>query len=236
MEDPISIRETSRQQIQETKKKIKELSHQLAQQFVECEKEQEKKKIQNIRNELAKKHHQNRFSSFTNSMHRPSFIIQIKENKLFDNKSVFINNEIPQLTNLQKSQLISPERNQNPSYIIHQLERPANKQKSEFPPIRRRFLSQKEVERIEFWDKNFSQLQEIEQKEKSSLLIGKIKKQLLEQREVKVFKPTDQCLRYFDKNISLISETSITCRQLSKEISLPKIKEKKVWIPTNNYF
>ncbi|CAK74845.1 unnamed protein product (macronuclear) [Paramecium tetraurelia] len=236
MEDPSSIRETSHQKIQETKRKIKEFQQYLSQQIVECEKEQEKKNLQKIRNELAKKHHKNRFSSFTNSMHRPSFIYQIKENELFDNKSVFINKEIPQLTNLQRSLLISPERNQNPSYIKHQLDRPTNKQKSEFPAVRKRFLSQQEIDRIEFWDRNFSQLQEIEQKEKCSLLIGKIKKQLLEQREVKVFKPTDQCLRYFDKNISLISETLITCRQFSKEIGLPKIKEPKVWIPTNNHF
>ncbi|CAD8176771.1 unnamed protein product [Paramecium octaurelia] len=236
MEVPNQIRETTQLKVEETKKKIKELQEYLALQFVEHEKEQEKKKLQKIRNELAKKHHKNRFSSFTNSLHRPQFINQIKEKDLFENQSVFINKDVPQLTNLQKSQLITPDRNQNPSYIIHQLDRPTNKQKSEFPPIRRRFLSQKEINRIEFWDKNFSQLQEIEQKEKSSMLIGKIKKQLIEQREAKVFKPTDQCLRYFDKNISLISENPITQRSLSRVLSLPKIKEKKVWMPNNNYF
>ncbi|CAD8065016.1 unnamed protein product [Paramecium primaurelia] len=236
MKDPISIKETSHLQIQETKKKIKDLSDYLAQQFVEYEKEQEKKKIQKIRNELAKKHHKNRFSSFANSLNRPSFIIQIKEKDLFDNKSVFINKDVPQLTDLQKSQLVSPERNQNPSYIIHQLDRPSNKLKSEFPPVRKRCLSQREADRIEFWEKNFIHLQEIEQKEKSSLLIGKIKKQILEQRQVKVFKPTDQCLRYFNKNISIISEKPKTERQLNKVLSLPKIKQKKVWMPNNNYF
>ncbi|CAD8164459.1 unnamed protein product [Paramecium pentaurelia] len=223
-------------QIQETKKKIKDLSDYLAKQFVEYEKEQEKKKIQKIRNELAKKHYKNRFSSFTNSLNRPSFIIQIKEKDLFDNKSVFINKDVPQLTDLQKSQLVSPDRNQNPSYIIHQLDRPTNKQKSEFPPVRKRFLSQREANRIEFWEKNFIHLQEIEQKEKSSLLIGKIKKQILEQREVKVFKPTDQCLRYFNKNISILSEKPKTERQQSKVLSLQKIKQKNVWMPNNNYF
>ncbi|CAD8074587.1 unnamed protein product [Paramecium primaurelia] len=236
MEDPSSIREISQQKVEQTKKKIQELQDYLAQQLVEYEKEQEKKKIQKIRNDLAKKHHKNRFSSFTNSLHRPQFINQIKERDLFDNNSVFINKDVPQLTNLQKSQLITPDRNQNPSYIIHQLDRPTNKQKSEFPPLRKRFLSQKEISRIEFWDKNFNHLQEIEQKEKSSLLIGKIKKQLIEQREVNVFKPTDQCLRLFDNKVSLISENPITPRQLSRILSLPKIKEKKVWMPNNNYF
>ncbi|CAD8075649.1 unnamed protein product [Paramecium sonneborni] len=236
MEEHKSIRQAHQMQVLDTKNKIKELSDFLALQFVEYEKEQEKKKLQKIRNELAKKNYKNRFSSFTNSLHRPQFINQIKENDLFEQKSIFINKDVPQLTNLQKSLLISPDRNQNQSYIIHQLDRPTNKQKSEFPPIRKRFLSQREISRIEFWDKNYSELQEIELKEKSSLLCGKIKKQIIQQREVKVFKPADQCLRYFDNNISLISENPITQRQLSKVISLPKIKEKKVWIPNNNYF
>ncbi|CAD8130607.1 unnamed protein product [Paramecium sonneborni] len=100
-------------QVLDTKNKIKELSDFLAQQFVEYEKQQEKKKFQKIRNELAKKNYKNRFSSFTNSLHRPQFINQIKENDLFEQQSIFINKDVPQLTNLQKSLLISPDRNQN---------------------------------------------------------------------------------------------------------------------------
>lgn len=40
----------------------------------------------------------------------------------------------------------------------------------------------------------------------------------------------------FEGKPSLISENPLTPRRLEKLITLPRLYEKKVWVPNNNYY
>lgn len=50
------------------------------------------------------------------------------------------------------------------------------------------------------------------------------------------FRPANSHLRLFEKKVGLINENPITPRHLRKLIELPRLYEKKVWMPNNNYF
>ena len=54
--------------------------------------------------------------------------------------------------------------------------------------------------------------------------------------EHKVFYPANTNLRLLNTKISLISENPLTPRRLMKMTNLPRLYEKKVWVPNNNYF
>ena len=54
--------------------------------------------------------------------------------------------------------------------------------------------------------------------------------------EHKVFYPANTNLRLLNTKISLISENPLTPRRLMKMTALPRLYEKKVWVPNNNYF
>lgn len=58
----------------------------------------------------------------------------------------------------------------------------------------------------------------------------------MDKKEHLVFKVANASLRILDPKPSLISENPTTPRRLNKLITLPRLYEKKVWIPNDNYY
>ncbi|CAD8159412.1 unnamed protein product [Paramecium octaurelia] len=220
--------------IKENKQKIKDLQVFLKTQHYEYSEAQEKLEEEKQRRRKAKSS-KNKFSSFENAINRPPFFSATHVQQTF-HEQPFIDNEVPALTATQKEQLIMPQRNKSPSSITYKIDHPLSKLQSDFPSLKPNQMSEKEIKRLEYWQTITNQTTKLQIEEQNKQLIGSLKKKELEQKHTQVFQLANTNLRLLDPKPSLISENPLTPRRLQKLITLPRLYEKKVWTPNNNYF
>ncbi|CAD8050331.1 unnamed protein product [Paramecium sonneborni] len=220
--------------IKENKQQIKDLQTFLKTQHNEyseaqCKIEEEKQKRRKAKSS------KNKFSSFENAINRPPFFSATHVEQAF-NEQTFIDNEVPALTATQKAQLITPSRNKSPKITTFKIEHPLSKLQSDFPTLKQNQMSDKEIQRLEKWKTITNERSKLQIEEQNKQFIGSLKKKELDQKHTQVFQLANTHLRLLDPQPSLISENPLTPRRLQKLITLPRLYEKKVWTPNDNYF